>query len=328
MNQVRSLVVSDISKRFENSGGLVAALHSVSLSIRAGQVVAVLGRNGAGKSTLMSIIAGVVTADSGQVAICGEDESAALVRAPQRLGFAPQRESIYPLLTVRENFEYFGRLAGLRRAELSRRVDVVARDLQLSQALDIRCSTLSGGKRRRVHIGLALMHEPAVLLLDEPTVGVDLDARFDLLEFVRTIAAQGRAVLYSTHHLTEVEALGADLLVMDFGRAIFEGSVAQLVTDFAPPMVELEFSAASVALPSDLVAALDEECRTDAGGLRIVARLADVNVAIADVIEVLSASARERLVAASIIEPGLEPAYRRFLRLRGGQEAERLHGVA
>jgi hypothetical protein len=115
---------------------------------------------------------------------------------------------------------------------------------------------------------------------------------------------------------------------MDSGRAIFEGSTAQLIADFAPPLVKLEFSGPSVDLPLDLVGALDEQCRTDSGGLRVEARLADSDVAVADVIGVLSESARAALTSASIVAPSLESAYRRLLRVRGADEADRVFSAA
>jgi ABC-2 type transport system ATP-binding protein len=315
-----ALVVDSISKTYLQGDHEVRALDHVSLQVASGEVVALLGNNGAGKSTLMSIIAGLVPTDGGSVLVQGECVTDHGGRPSAQLGLAPQEEALYPSLTVGRNLRYFGRLSGLRGAELDSRVNEVAGNLLLREHLDRRASTLSGGQRRRLHTGLALMHRPSVLLLDEPTVGVDIGARAELLDFVRTTADQGAAILYSTHQLHEVERLGARVVVIDSGRLLANGSVAELVAANAPPLVELRFDRDEYELPAELLAALDES-GWSGSQYRVVARLADPTTAVAEVIESLPAATRAGLLGASIVPPDLETAYRRLVRSPGRTEA-------
>jgi ABC-2 type transport system ATP-binding protein len=308
------LVVDGVSKAYRTGDREIRALDGVSLRVASGEIVALLGNNGAGKSTLMSIIGGLVGADSGRVTVEGECVTDGGGRPSDQLGLAPQEEALYPTLTVRRNLTYFGRLAGLTRAELAARVEEVAGHLMLRDHLDRRAGTLSGGQRRRLHTGLALMHRPTVLLLDEPTVGVDIEARAELLDFVRATAATGAAILYSTHQLHEVEPLGARVVIIDAGRILGSGTAAELVARHAPPLVDLRFSTERVELPGDLLAALDEAGWTSTGQYRVVARLADPGTAVAEVIDHLGPAAQAVLQGASVVAPDLETAYRRIVR--------------
>jgi len=308
-----ALVVDDVSKTYRQGGRELRALDHVSFQVAAGEIVALLGNNGAGKSTLMSIIAGLIPADGGAVLVEGECVTDHGGRPSDQLGIAPQEEAVYPTLTVRRNLRYFGRLSGLKGDELDRRIEEVAGHLLLRDQLDRRADTLSGGQRRRLHTGLALMHRPTVLLLDEPTVGVDIEARSELLDFVRSTAAQGAAILYSTHQLHEVERLGARVVVIDAGRLLASGSVAELVDRFAPPLVELRLDRDDHELPADLLSAIDETGWID-GQYRLTARLSESTVAISEVIEYLPERTRAGLLAASIIVPNLETAYHRLVR--------------
>jgi ABC-2 type transport system ATP-binding protein len=295
----------------------VRALQSVSLSVDPGQVVALLGNNGAGKSTLMSIAAGLLRADEGRVVVHGHDVDSFPELARGEIGLAPQEDAVYPVFTGRENLAFFGRLAGLRGRGLATKVDEVAQQLLLGDVVDTKASEMSGGQRRRLHTALALMHDPSVVLLDEPTIGVDIGARQQVLEFVASLADQGAAVLYSTHQLAEVEQLGADVVILEGGRVVATGSVPALVSEFAPPLVDLRFDGDHYELPPDLVRALDEAGWVSSGHYRVVARLADPAVGVTEVVDHLAADTRSGLVGASIVRPDLESAYRRLIRSVG-----------
>jgi ABC-2 type transport system ATP-binding protein len=322
---VAPLVVDGVSKTYRSGDREIRALDRVSLSVDAGEIVALLGNNGAGKSTLMSIVGGLVGADSGRVTVEGECVTDGGGRPSDQLGLAPQEEALYPTLTVRKNLTYFGRLAGLKGAERAARVDEVSGHLMLRDHLDRRAGTLSGGQRRRLHTGLALMHRPTVLLLDEPTVGVDIEARAELLDFVRATAANGAAILYSTHQLHEVDRLGARVVIIDGGRILESGTAEELVARHAPPLVDLRFSTEHVDLPADLLDALDEAGWTATGQYRVVARLADPGTVVAEVIDHLGPGPQAALQGASVVAPGLETAYRRIVRgsSRAGDPAAR-----
>jgi ABC-2 type transport system ATP-binding protein len=292
----------------------VQALDRVSLWVDRGEVVALLGNNGAGKSTLMSIAAGLMRQDSGSIEIGAEVPQSPSEPSTVRVGLAPQEDAVYPVFTCRQNLEFFGRLAGLRSRRLAKRVAFVADQLLLSDLLEVRAAEMSGGQRRRLHAALALMHDPSVVLLDEPTIGVDIGARQQVLDFVASLAASGAAVLYSTHQLSEVERLRSRVVVLEGGRVAAAGLVDDLVQEFAPPLVDLRFDSDGYELPGDLLAALDEACWIGRGQYRVVARLSDSSVAVSEVVDHLGDSARAGLTGASIVASDLESAYRRIVR--------------
>ena len=231
------LVVRDVVKAY----GSKRALNRVSLEVGRGEVMSLLGPNGAGKTTLVSIIAGLRRADSGRVVVNGIDVVAHPREARRQLGLAPQDTGVYPTLTVAENLGYFGRLAGLRGQTLRRHVDEAAQAFALVPHMDRRAGDVSGGEKRRLHNAMAVLHRPPLLLLDEPTAGVDVGTRAALLETVRNLAARGSAVCYSTHYLEEVEALGATVALLDAGELIARGPVAELVARHSRSALELRF---------------------------------------------------------------------------------------
>lgn len=240
------LGVDGVRKRYDD----VVALDGVSLSIDAGEICALLGPNGAGKTTLVSIICGLRHPDAGSVMVDGIDAVRNSQAARERIGFAPQELAIYPIVTVRENLVFAGELADLRRAELATRIGEVAEALELTDFLDRPARALSGGEKRRVHTGMAMIGRPELLLLDEPTTGVDVATRVRLLDAVRRLAEQdGTAVCYSTHYLPEVEALGASVTIIDHGRVVARGQVAELIAAHARTVIELQFDGDAPIIP-------------------------------------------------------------------------------
>jgi ABC-2 type transport system ATP-binding protein len=309
-----SLQLTDLCKTYTSRAGSIRALDGVSLSVELGEVVALVGNNGAGKSTLMSIVAGLLPADSGTATVMGHVTTDNGGTPTHHLGLAPQEEALYPTLTVGQNLQYFGSLAGLRGAALQERSANVASDLLLADLVDRKALELSGGQRRRLHTGLALMHAPEVLLLDEPTVGVDIDARLQLLDFVRDSASGGAAVLYSTHQLTEVEQIATRAIVLDQGKVLAAGSVTDLVERYSPHLVELRFAADQVDLPEAMGDEVDLVRRTGSGELVVVVRVEDGSVMIADIVALLDEAARSRLLSAELHRPSFENAYVRITR--------------
>jgi ABC-2 type transport system ATP-binding protein len=223
------------------SYGTTLALDGVDLEVEAGTVLGLLGPNGAGKTSLVSIVAGLRRPDAGHVEVCGVD----VVRTPQHarrlIGLAPQDTGVYLPLRVRDNLKFFAGLAGLSRTQTGARIDEVAGALGLSALLDRRAAQLSGGERRRVHTAIALLHDPALVLLDEPTTGADVQTRTQILEFVRGLADRGAAVVYSTHYLQEIESLRAEVAFIDRGRIVAQGTTAELVRNHGASALELTF---------------------------------------------------------------------------------------
>lgn len=217
------------ARSVQKSYGQVDALRGVDLSVESGQIVALLGRNGAGKTTLVSIIAGLLSADAGTVEVDGINSATDPDAVARRLGIAPQETGIYRVLSVRDNLTLFADLAAVPRRQRTSRVEDVAEQLGLTHLLDRKGSELSGGEARRLHTACALVHQPRLLLLDEPTVGADIATRQQLISSVRDLAAAGAAVVYTTHYLPEVEALEADIVIIHEGEILDRGTQAELI---------------------------------------------------------------------------------------------------
>jgi ABC-2 type transport system ATP-binding protein len=195
------------------------ALAGVDFEVAAGEVVGLLGPNGAGKSSLMLVLAGLMRPDEGTVLLGGE-ASPTDPRTRRHLGFAPQATAVYDELTVDENLHFFGRLYGLSGTSLRTAVDNARRFARLDDRGSARASTLSGGMRRRLHVAAAVVHQPKVLLLDEPTVGVDAESRRHLLDGVRELRELGCAIVYASHHLDEVLRVCDRVVVLAEGRVV------------------------------------------------------------------------------------------------------------
>ncbi len=231
------LEMADVTRRY----GSISALFGVDLRVDAGEVVGLLGPNGAGKTTLLSIAVGLRRPDTGTVRVDGLDPSRSSA-ARGRVGYAPQTTGVYPSLTVADNLRLHGRLAGLKRRSLERRVEETADALDLTALLDRKAENLSGGERRRVHVAGAVVARPPLVILDEATAGVDVDARRTLVQFVHTLANDGTAVLFSTHYLQEVESDAVRLVILDHGKVIVEGFVFELLRLHGHSAVELSFT--------------------------------------------------------------------------------------
>ena len=233
------LVVDNIKKHY----GDIQALRGINLQAKAGEVTAVLAKNGAGKSTLLSIIAGLYQADEGEIWIQKLRRSDRRQRKnlQKLIGFAAQDSGLYPTLTVLDNLDYFGRLYGLKTAERRHRIAELCECFHLETLKKRRCNQLSGGEKRRVHAAIALVHRPALLLLDEPTLGADTYARNDILDAVKDIASEGTAVLYTSHYLHEIEMLNAQIVIMDKGQVLHQASQQELQLKFGHNAIDIHF---------------------------------------------------------------------------------------
>jgi ABC-2 type transport system ATP-binding protein len=295
------LTVQDVHKSYDD----VIALDGLSLTVEAGAVLALLGPNGAGKTTLISCIAGLLRVDAGSISVDGIDAVRHPPAAQERIGLAPQDTGIYESLTVRENLTFFCELIGLRGADKQERIDEVAQALALTDLLDRPSQQLSGGEKRRLHTAIALVDGAPLLLLDEATVGADVATRAALLEVVRRLADEGTAILYSTHYFPEVEALGADVAIIDQGRLIATGSPAALVQDHADAAVEMVFDGPAPPF--------DGRGRAEVDGERLRVSVDDPASALADVLVALGDDT-SRLRGVDLLQPDLDAV---FLSLTG-----------
>ncbi len=209
--------------------GRVRAVDGVSLQVRAGEVVGLLGPNGAGKTTTLRLLAGLLTADGGRAALCGHDVARSPLEARRHLAFLTASTALYERLTGREVLSLFGRLNGLDGPALNARVEALSKELELEGFLDRRCGTLSSGQKQRVSIARAVVHDPEVYVLDEPTASLDPLASRAILELVRNAGARGKAVLFSTHRMEEAEFLCGRLYFLMGGRVVAHGSAAELL---------------------------------------------------------------------------------------------------
>ncbi|MGA0600305.1 ABC transporter ATP-binding protein [Caulobacter sp. KR2-114] len=253
--------------------GGTPVLRGVDLTIRAGEIYALLGPNGAGKTTLIRAICGRLKPSGGRVRLAGGDPQAEpAVRAC--LGLAPQELALYAHLTVRENLEVFASLSGLKRAEVAPAVEAAMAVTRTADRAHVPVRHLSGGYQRRVNIAAAVLHHPRLLILDEPTVGVDINAREAVDAVIRALAEQGVAVLLITHDLEQAGGLATRVGFLSEGRKVLEGEPAALIADAFGEHVEV-----LVVVAADLAA--HEEERVRALGLER-GRATDVWTCLAD----------------------------------------------
>jgi ABC-2 type transport system ATP-binding protein len=238
-SELCALRVRDLHKSY----GAVQALSGVALDVSRGTIVALLGQNGAGKTTLVSIVAGLRRPDRGRVWVDGIEATGKPQLARRQLGLAPQATGIYPTVSVRDNLHFFGELAGLRRKQLQSRIAEVAEAFSLTALLDRKGHSLSGGEARRLHTAMIVLYSPPLLLLDEPTAGMDVQARNHFLYFIKSLAEEGSAIVYSTHYLHEVEQLDAsNVAILVKGQIAASGSIAHLIGALGGAFVELRFN--------------------------------------------------------------------------------------
>jgi ABC-2 type transport system ATP-binding protein len=219
------LSCTGLRKRF----GDLQAVAGISFEIAPGETYGLLGPNGAGKTTTISIVCGLLEPDAGAVEVAGVPLTTHSVAAKAAVGYVPQELAIYPDLTGAENLRFFARLYGLTSALTRERVAEVLEVVGLAERRDDLARTYSGGMKRRLNIGIGLLHRPRLLVLDEPTVGVDPQSRNAILESVALLASEGMAVLYTTHYMEEAERLCDRIGIVDVGELKAEGTRAELV---------------------------------------------------------------------------------------------------
>ncbi|MGG2017086.1 ABC transporter ATP-binding protein [Bacillus sp. S10(2024)] len=231
------LVVDHITKSF----GKKEVVKGVSFSIEKGETFGLLGPNGAGKSTTISMICGLFPYDSGDIRVDGKSVKGHPLETKQKIGVVPQDIALYPTLSAKENLIFWGKMYGLSGAAAKKRADEVLAYVGLEDRARDKIETFSGGMKRRVNIGAALMHEPELLIMDEPTVGIDPQSRNHILETVKKLNEKGMTVIYTSHYMEEVEYLCERIAIVDHGKVIALGTKSELCTRLADGfMVKLQ----------------------------------------------------------------------------------------
>ncbi|MFN3286438.1 MAG: ATP-binding cassette domain-containing protein [bacterium] len=301
--------IRDLVKRY----GPRVALHGVSLSVREGEVFGLLGPNGAGKTTLVSILATLLPPDEGQVTVGGHD----LVRQPGRVkplvGFVPQDLALYPTLSARDNLAFFGRIYGLRGRALQERVAAVLDVVGLQERAGDPVRTFSGGMKRRLNIAVGLIHRPRVLLLDEPTVGVDPQSRHFILEHLQRLKAEGMTVLYTTHYMEEAQRLCDRVAIVDEGRVVAMGTPGELVRLLGGGVLYVGVAAGETERLLPLVRTLRGVQAVSVQDSRLKVQTYDARRALREVVELCNAYGVP-ILSLEVLEPNLESV---FLHLTG-----------
>jgi ABC-2 type transport system ATP-binding protein len=309
MSSEYAIQTQDLRKHF----GDVQAVCGVSFGVPVGEIFGLLGPNGAGKSTTISMLSGLLAPTDGDATIMGHSIRSEPESAKASLGVVPQDIALYPDLSARENLIFWGKMYGLRGAMLKTRVDEVLEIIGLAERQNDRVGKYSGGMKRRVNVGVALLHKPAVVIMDEPTVGIDPQSRRHILDNVKELNRQGMSVLYTTHYMEEAAELSHHIAIMDMGKVIACGThdeLIQLVGEQTRIDVTLNAEAGKVLSAWQTTEGVS---RIDATDGRVTALVDDSNRVLPRLFDAAS-NVGVRITSVDIQEPNLETV---FLHLTG-----------
>jgi ABC-2 type transport system ATP-binding protein len=228
------LSLQDVTIRY----GARVAVAALSLEVQRGEVFGLLGPNGCGKSSTLSAIVGALAPAAGSIVVAGRRHADDPLAYRRHIGLVPQELALFEELSAEDNLLFFGRLYGLKGPVLRQRVAEALQFVRLEEQAHLRARTLSGGMQRRLNLGCALLHNPGLLLLDEPTVGLDVQSRDAIFASLRALRDQGRALVFTTHHLEEAEQLCDRVGIMDRGRLLAVGTLDELCTNSTGPRLE------------------------------------------------------------------------------------------
>ena len=306
---MKAIEVENLQKSF----GDIQAVQDASFEAYTGEILSLLGPNGAGKSTTISIISGLLVPTSGDACIMGHSIIREPEAAKKSLGVVPQDIALYPDLSARENLVFWGKMYGLRGPELKLRVNEVLEVIGLVDRQKDQVGKFSGGMKRRVNIGAALLHKPEVVIMDEPTVGIDPQSRRHILDNVKELNQQGMAVLYTTHYMEEASELSHHIAIMDKGKVIAYGTHAELIKMVGEQTrIDLTLNAEAGKV-LDAWRATQGVARIDAMDGKVTALVDDSNYVLPRLFEAAS-QVGVRITSVEIQEPNLETV---FLHLTG-----------
>jgi ABC-2 type transport system ATP-binding protein len=306
---MNAIEVQELHKAFSE----VKAVQGVSFGVQQGEIFSLLGPNGAGKTTTISMLATLLRPDQGDALVMGHSIRHDPMGVKSVLGFVPQDIALYEDLSARENLNFWGKMYGLRGSALKSRVDEVLETIGLTERAKGRVEKFSGGMKRRVNIGVALLHKPQVIYMDEPTVGIDPQSRRNILDSVIALKEQGMTVLYTTHYMEEAQELSDHIAIMDHGNLIAMGTHAELVKIVG----ELDRLTLEINTESERIL---DAWRTVEGVEKIYSENGSLNILAEDSNQVLprlfeaAAEKNVRITSVGIQEPNLEAV---FLHLTG-----------
>ena len=226
---MNAIQTENLSKKYKNS--LYFALDNLSFSVKEGEIYGILGQNGAGKTTLMSILFGSIKPTSGSFRICGMTYENNVPEIRHQIGIVPQEYALYPTLTARENLQYFGSLYKIKPKILNEIIDKSLEKIGLLEVANQNIEYYSGGMKRRINLLAGILHQPKILFLDEPTVGVDVISKNTIIQYLKELNMNGMSILYTSHHLLEAQELCHRVGILSEGKLIEENSPKQLITN-------------------------------------------------------------------------------------------------
>lgn len=296
--------IEDAVKRYD---GKISVDH-LSLAIEQGEIFGLLGPNGAGKSTTIKMLCGLIPKDQGEILIDGYSVSKHSLEVKKRIGLVPQDLAIYETLTAKENVSFFGRLYGLRGALLKERVEEALEFVGLKDRQSEKPGTFSGGMKRRLNIACAIMHHPKIIIMDEPTVGIDPQSRNHILESVQKLNKMGSTIIYTSHYMEEVEAISTRVGIIDHGHLIASGTVSELKNQLSQEE-KLLFQTSSV--PDSAIGELNEHPKIhrvllEEGKLEIY--LNNSQIYLQDILFILSKH-QVKIQSLTRVEPDLETLF-------------------
>lgn len=219
--------IQSLSKKYKNADSF--SVNNLSLQVNKGEIFGLLGPNGAGKTTLISMLCGLIKPTSGQFTINGYSYKNNARDIKKIMGVVPQEYALYPTLTARENLMYFGSMYGLKGSALKQKINDSLDYLGLLKFADKQIDTFSGGMKRRINLLAGQLHEPSVLFLDEPTVGVDVHSKAVIIEYLKQVNQSGTTIIYTSHHLAEAQDLCSHIAIIDNGKIMIKGTPQEII---------------------------------------------------------------------------------------------------
>jgi ABC-2 type transport system ATP-binding protein len=303
------IVVENLRKFYGN----FEAVSGISFQIAPGEFFGLLGPNGAGKTTTIGMLTGLISPTAGKIFIDGQDLESNLDTCKSKIGLVPQDLAFYPTLSALDNLIFFGKIFGLRGYDLVKRIDEVLGMVSLSDFKKQPVESYSNGMKRRLNIAIGLLHRPCIIVLDEPTVGVDAQSRSAIFDSLRELNQAGVTVIYTTHYMEEAQTLCHRLSIIDQGRLIQTDSPSELINRFSDPVVKIEFKHKMNSYLYEQVKAISPSAMLDKTGRWIFIKSTDPAQTVKKILE-LPAIKNTEIQSMDISKPNLEDV---FLKLTG-----------